>query len=326
MFETTLPQVKIMNVGRTDIISESSRKLVKGLSARDTLIPTVYYYDDRGSEIFQELCLEESYYLPMAELQILMENSSSIAEMIGNKKVIELGCGDCHKSIVLLQRMMELHGRCKFIPIDVSDYIIEQACRIITKKIPGIDIDAIRGTYEEAITYLGNKYALGSIYIFLGSTMAQFNNEMISEFIELIRKSAKPGDLFLVGFDLFKSVEILRAPYNTDSAVRHQLNALHNINKIYNGNFDPNTIQCEGRWNNDMKRIEMTLTFTRDQDINLKKLNFRKFFKMGDEIMTHIMRKMEKNTIIHIFMDNNMKCKKTWLNERYQFCMFLFEF
>ena len=308
-----------------NFLQESIPDLLTGLSKRENLVPTAYYYDDAGSIIFTKLCEEPSYYLPRAEKEILEKNNLSIVKFFDGVSIVELGSGDCHKTKVLLKEASKHYETLRYYPIDVNDYILEKAGNMLRTEIPNIHIEALLGRYEDAVKYLA-KNKEPKIFLFLGSTMAQFSDEMIESFLDMLRGAAKKGDGFLVGFDLHKKPEILSEPYNTPIAHEHQWNALEHINRIFDGNFDTKSIFSEGRWNRAKSRIEMTLTFLEKQDVELKKLNFKKTFQKGEETITHIMRKLEVKTITNIFKQHNMLLEKIWIHEEYQYGLFLFRF
>jgi dimethylhistidine N-methyltransferase len=316
----------ITQLREVDLLEAAKEDLKAGLKNKFALVPTLYFYDDLGSKIFRELCAEPSYYLPRAELRILENYSSEISKKIGNRPIIELGCGDCHKSAVLLNEMMIVHNACQFIPVDVSLSVLEEAAKSLKTRIQGIQISAVNGTYFDAFEHLYASASSPCAFVFLGSTMAQFTDEMIADFLSNTRKVARRGDLFLVGFDLHKSAEILKAPYNSASARNHQLNGLRHINRLFDGNIDVDGIRSEAIWNERKHRIEMTLKFTEKQNINLKKIKFKRCFQQGETTLTHIMRKMTADEIVEIFRLNNMRSCETWFDERNKFGVFLFEF
>jgi L-histidine Nalpha-methyltransferase len=309
----------------TDLMGQYALELVAGLSDPETLVPTAYYYDDEGSRLFERLCEEPSYYLPSTETRILRHHALEMATAIGNRIIVELGSGNSTKTLLLLSAMEKLYGSVVYVPIDVNRAAIEKGATRILQSLGNVKISGFVAAYDNAIRSVA-EYNGEKLFLFLGSTMAQFTDERVSSFLDMLRGAAHRGDRFLVGFDLFKDPEVLAKPYNTPVADLHQLNALNVINRKFDGNFDTARMSCCGRWNAKEMRIEMVLTFNAEQHIRLNRLNFAKTYPAGYETKTHIMRKMRPDMVEALICARGLTLERTWRDSQFDYGLFLFRF
>jgi L-histidine Nalpha-methyltransferase len=326
IFPTESRKFSLLDLGTTNLIETNVPELKMGLSHKEHLVPTIYFYDDIGSKLFEKKCnTEPSYYLPRVETALLTKYSSEIVDKLSNRTLVELGSGNSAKTEILLNSFSTTHRNVRYCPIDINRSFIEKGGCHLIEKFPNLQIEGIAGTYNEAVSLLAGRDE-PMAFMFLGSSMAQFTDDGIAEFVEMLRMCAKPGDTFLVAFDLYKDPEILAAPYNKPIACEYQRNGLTVINRLFDGNFAPEAITPIGRWNHEKSRIEMTLQFLEEQSVTLKTINFHKKYEKGEETITQIMRKMRPDAIISIFKQNGLSLDTVWRHSEIDYGLFLFKF
>ncbi len=313
----------IAMVEEVDLFKKYETQLIRSLSRPNELIPTVYYYDDEGSRIFTQLCEDPAYYLTRTETKLLSDNAMDIARLAGDRHIIEFGSGNARKTRLLLQACGTVCGDVTYSPIDVNRSIIEDGAQDLLSSVSNLEVRGVVAAYEEGAR-AARDAERDNLFLFLGSTMAQFIDEDVHKFLDMLKTAARPGDKFLVAFDLYKDPEKLVAGYNAEPAARHQLNALKVINRQYEGDFDASSIRSYATWNADEYRVEMFYEFVEPQQVAVKKLGFEKYFPAGYVTSTHIMRKMTPQLVVRLIESAGLRLDRTWRDRDTDYGLFLF--
>ncbi|WP_373495936.1 L-histidine N(alpha)-methyltransferase, partial [Aquiflexum sp.] len=215
-------------------------------------LPSKYFYDEKGSRIFQEIMHMEEYYLPRCELEILNEKSRQIANEIYHKEfdIIELGAGDGSKTLIFLEEVLKSDKKPTYIPMDISSDILEVNRRYIKAKLPELIVEPVAGDY----LYTLKSLALNSkprLVMFMGSNIGNFPGEKALEFIRLVNAYLNLGDYFLMGVDLKKNPQVIRDAYNDKGGVtrRFNLNLLERINRELGADFNIQAFEHYGVYN-----------------------------------------------------------------------------
>uniref|UniRef100_UPI0035935CDD L-histidine N(alpha)-methyltransferase n=1 Tax=Aquiflexum sp. TaxID=1872584 RepID=UPI0035935CDD len=215
-------------------------------------LPSKYFYDDKGSRIFQEIMRMEEYYLPKCEMEILNEQSQQISNEISHKEfdIIELGAGDGSKTSIFLKAVLEAGKKITYIPMDISSDILEINRNYIKELLPDLPFEPLAGDYLQTIKTLASK-SKPRLVMFMGSNIGNFPGEKAIEFIQFVNDYLNPGDFFLMGVDLKKNPRVIRAAYNDKGGVtkRFNLNLLERINRELGGDFDLNAFEHYGMYN-----------------------------------------------------------------------------
>lgn len=269
--------MKISNLLENDArkgISTFAEDILKGLSARRKAISAKYFYDDKGSEIFQKITQADDYYLTRKEYSILSDIQSLLPKKLGLQSIniIELGVGDGHKSRLLIDGFLKDSYAVQYYPIDISERAMELLESNIQER-PGLKVEGVVADYFEGLKYLSRKTKERQLVLFLGSNIGNFDRGFSLEFLGSLRDSLKKGDYALIGFDLKKDIHVLSKAYNDGEGYTEQfnLNLLRRINRELDANFDLSAFQHHGFYNPREGTMESYLVSTRDQDVYLGK-------------------------------------------------------
>jgi dimethylhistidine N-methyltransferase len=258
--------------------------VVDGLSAPQKTLPCRYLYDERGSELFEQITALPEYYPTRTETAILEAHVAEIAGGSGSGEVlVEFGSGSSRKTEILLEAMPDLVA---YVPIDVSVSALEEARRRLIARFPELDIRPIHGDFSEGPTLPADLRFSCKIGFFPGSTIGNLDRVEACALLEGFRKILSPRGRLVVGVDLLKSEETLRLAYDDPAGVTgaFNLNVLVRINRAFGQAFALDDFRHEARFNRREGRIEMHLVSTRDQNIELLGRTFN--FRDGETIHT----------------------------------------
>jgi len=226
--------------------------VIWGLSDPQKHLPSKYFYDEKGSRIFQEIMRMEEYYLPACEMEILNQQSQKIAAQVSHEEfdVIELGAGDGSKTLIFLEAAVSIGKKISYIPMDISEDILKVNRQHILEKLPDLPVELLPGDYFSTIRAIESR-PKPRLVLFMGSNIGNFPGEKAIEFIRFVNDYLNPGDYFLMGVDLKKNPHVIRAAYNDkgDVTKRFNLNLLERINRELGGDFKLENFEHYGVYN-----------------------------------------------------------------------------
>jgi dimethylhistidine N-methyltransferase len=271
------------------------QEVIQGLTQQPKMLPPQYFYDDRGSQLFEQICELPEYYLTRTETSILQGCAAAIAELTGVCELVELGSGSSTKTRLLLNAYQALGYPLHYIPIDISAGMLQDSAYQLLTDYPTLQIHGLVGTYEQALQHLSNPHLPKRLIFFLGSSLGNLNPAECEQFFHQIRTALQPGEYFLLGVDLHKSTELLEAAYNDRQGVTAEfnLNMLRHLNQRFQGNFDLTQFEHWSFYNQSLHQIEMHLRSLRSQTVELTALNVKVFLESGETIRTEISRKFD---------------------------------
>ncbi len=260
--------------------------VVSGLSKKDKTLPCKFFYDERGSDLFDRICKLEEYYPTRTEIWILEERLSEIIEYIGRRAhLIELGSGASVKIRTLLEGLPDL---VQYTAVDISRRFLLQSVEALAIDYPDLDVAAVCADYTKTfeIPPPKNGKSLRDIAFFPGSTIGNFTTVEAEAFLRRLRGVMGPGGGLLVGVDLRKDPDTLRAAYNDEGGVTaaFNLNLLVRINRELGADFDVASFRHRAIYLEDAGRIEMHLVSEKEQTVSISGRTFE--FKMGEHIHT----------------------------------------
>jgi L-histidine N-alpha-methyltransferase len=265
-----------------------------GLTAEAKWLPPVYFYDDRGSALFDEITRLEEYYPTRAERGLLQAHAPEIATRSGADTLVELGAGTCDKSRVLLDAFVAAGTLRLYIPLDVSDTTLGTAATALADEYPGLVVHAVVGDFDHHIV----RIPIGGrrMVAFLGSTIGNFYPDHRRRFLFDLDCTMTHGDSFLLGTDLIKDEKKLIAAYDDAAGVTAEFNrnVLHVLNRELRADFDPQRFQHVALWNEEDHRIEMRLRSLDDQQIRIADLDLEVSFAAGEDLLTEISTKFTR--------------------------------
>lgn len=222
--------------------SEIVQELDSGLSSTPKRLSSKYFYDDKGSKIFQEIMAMPEYYLTRKEHEILSEQSGAIYAQLdvkGTLDVIELGAGDGSKTKLLLKQFMALGADLRYIPLDISQEALNQLKEIVGEALPDLDIRPLAGDYFKVLNEI-EQSDRQRLFLFLGSNIGNFIPPSNEEFIKFIGQFMRSGDRLMIGVDLVKDPRVIQNAYDDSHGItrRFNLNLLERLNREAGTDFD----------------------------------------------------------------------------------------
>jgi dimethylhistidine N-methyltransferase len=303
----------------------TGQDIIQGLNQTPKSLPPKYFYDDRGSELFEQICELPEYYPTRTETWILQEYADEIAQITGACELVELGSGSSSKTRLLLDAYQTRTDYSKYVPIDVSGGILKTSVLKLHKEYPSLHIQGLVGTYEQALIQLEPTLCPSRMIFFLGSSLGNFTPQQCELFFQTISNSLETGDYFLLGIDLQKSKEILEPAYNDSQGITaaFNLNMLSHLNWRFQGNFDLDLFNHRAIYNQSKAQIEMYLNCNANHTVQLESLNLTVSFKVGESILTEISRKFDLETMGYELETQGLKTVKVWTDSKQWFGLIL---
>ena len=246
-------------------------EISNSLSSNQKSINPKFFYDEKGSHLFEKICTLPEYYLTNTEISILNQLDDKISSYLdGDYRLVELGSGSSTKTRILIQILERLQTYVEYVPIDISR-ILKTSSRILQNDFKRLHITGIIDEYESGLKFLKNYDTKKNLIIFLGSSFGNFDLEDGSKFLSKMNSVMKKDDLFLIGLDLVKDKKILEYAYNDSEGITAQfnLNVLSRINSELGGNFDLQKFRHHAVYNEEQNKIEMYLRSLYRQTIDL---------------------------------------------------------
>jgi dimethylhistidine N-methyltransferase len=302
-------------------VLERDEEVVKGLSQVPKTLPPRYFYDDRGSELFEQICGLPEYYPTRTEALILQQCASTIAKMTGPCELVELGSGSSTKTRILLDAYAALGYPLHYLPIDVSAGILEESALQLLKSYPTLQVHGVVSTFDLALEKLAPSPLPTRMLCFLGSTLGNLNPQECDQFFTQTVDALETGEYFLLGVDLQKPKAILEAAYNDSQGVTaaFNLNMLSHLNRKFVGNFNLAQFRHRAFYNESLQQIEMHLESLIDQVVYLKALDLKVTFDAGETILTEISRKFDVENIQKDLAAKGLIPLKTWTDPNHWF-------
>ncbi|MGE2834061.1 L-histidine N(alpha)-methyltransferase [Mycobacterium sp. SMC-4] len=292
------PTSTLTNHLAADAAATALRRDVRaGLAAQPKSLPPKWFYDDVGSDLFDQITRLPEYYPTRAEAQILRTHAGDIAAACAADTLVELGSGTSEKTRMLLDALRDRGSLRRFIPFDVDAGILQSASEAIEREYPGIEIAAVCGDFEQ---HLSEIPAHGRRLIaFLGSTIGNLTAGPRADFLAAVADLMGPGDAFLLGTDLVKDTERLVRAYDDTAGVtaRFNRNVLAVINRQLGADFDLDAFDHVAKWNDAEERIEMWLKSARAQQVRIDALDMDVKFDAGEEMLTEVSCKFRKSGV-----------------------------
>jgi L-histidine N-alpha-methyltransferase len=232
----------------------------RGLTASQKSLPSKYFYDARGSDLFEQITELPEYYQTRTELEILRSIADPLAADVPFSDVVELGSGSSKKTRTLLDAL-ERHGSLRrFIPLDVSEEMLRQSAAALLDRYPGLRVHGVVGDFLKHLDAVPDAEGR-RLVIFLGSTIGNLFKEERIDFLRNVRTLLQPGDGLLLGVDLVKDAATLEAAYNDAAGVTAEFNrnVLRVVNAGLRADFVPGAYRHYAPYNAGEQRIEMYL-------------------------------------------------------------------
>jgi L-histidine N-alpha-methyltransferase len=309
-------------LGPDDIARALAADVRTGLTATVKELPPKWFYDERGSELFDEITRLDEYYPTRAERSILVERASDIARRAGADTLVELGSGTSAKTRILLEALADAGTLERFIPFDVSATTLEQAAATLAADF-GIAVHAIVGDFEHHL----DKIPTGGrrLVAFLGGTIGNLAPAARAQFLAEIATSLGPDEALLLGTDLVKDTSRLVAAYDDAAGVTAAFNrnVLHVINRELDADFVPERFAHVARWNAQERWIEMHLRADEHQTVTIARLGLTAEFAAGEAMRTEISAKFVREQVANELDVVGLKLTDWWTDANGDFALSL---
>ena len=313
---------KIENISFNQNIN-NEEKIISLLKNKKKSLPTQYLYDDLGSKLFEEICETEEYYLTRTEKQILELNASDIVNEVLPSEIFEFGSGSSKKTKTLIAKVLKRNKKLTYFSFDISIKALKMSYNELNKISKSLHVQLIKGDFNNDIKRI-KKSKKNRLYLFLGSTLGNFNNKIAINFLDNIANLMNKEDSFLLGVDKVKDEKIINSAYNDSKGITKKFNKniLNVINKEYKLNFNEKNFLHNAKFNSEKSQIEMYLESTVDHSVKLpndENLNIEK----GEKILTEISRKFSEKTLRDLFNKANLEIKKSYTDNKKYFSLYL---
>ena len=296
-----------------------------GLWQTPPSLPARWFYDERGSRLFDEITRLPEYYPTRRETEILREQSLKIVQLTGATTLLELGSGTSTKTRLLLEAFSNGGRSFHFVPIDVSATVLAEAAEIIARDFPAVAVHPLAADFNEPFGSLPGRPG-ERLVIFLGGTIGNFDDRERDAFLTRIRSGLAPGDHFLLGADLVKSPSRLVAAYDDSAGVTAEFN--RNLIEVLRTELDAEGLYVDdfqhvARWNPVKQRIEMWLRARRDVAAHFRALNRDWKLAAGAEMLTEISVKFLIPELQRELREHALEPVQTWTDQGGDFSLTL---
>ena len=284
----------------------------EGLSSPFKEIPPKYFYDERGSKLFEAITDLPEYYPTRAERAILDARADDIVAAAEPTTLIELGSGAAAKTRVLMDAMREAGSLETYIPVDISEEITRRVAEELVAEYGDLRVHGIVSDYETHLERVPREE--GALIAFLGGTIGNFRPGPRRSFLARIASLMYPGDRFLLGTDLVKDVAVLEAAYNDSAGVTAEFNknVLHVLNRELGADFDPECFEHVAFFDAENEWVDIRLRSLAEQFIDLTGLDMRTHFARNEEMRTEISTKFTRERLEASYADAGLEIVEWW--------------
>jgi L-histidine N-alpha-methyltransferase len=306
-----------------DVQRQMRQDALVGLQASEKSIPPVWFYDERGSRLFEEITQLPEYYPTRAERALLEEHAASIAELSKADTLVELGAGSCEKTRVLLSALERAGTLTRYVPFDVSDDFLRGAATALSEEYAALDIHLVIGDFHHHLTEIPTDGR--RMVAFLGGTIGNLNPAQRARFLFDLNCTMASDDSLLLGADLVKDRGRLVSAYDDAAGVTADFNrnVLHVLNEQLGGDFDPERFRHVALWNEDEQWIEMRLRAQEPTEVFLSGAGITVRFDEGEELLTEISAKFTPEQIEQELSEAGFVVEGVWGADEGEFLLAL---
>jgi L-histidine N-alpha-methyltransferase len=276
-------------------------EVAAGLAAPQKELPPKYFYDHRGSELFEEITRLPEYYPTRTERSLLESWMPTLISELGTRTLVELGAGSAEKSRIILSAMRAAGTAGLYVPIDVSASFLDQTASRLRREYPGLRVEPAVADISEEFD-LSRAVPHPALYAFLGGTIGNFYPTAAIRLLRRVRSAMHPADRFLMGVDLRKDVRLIEAAYNDSQEVTAEFNRnmLLVLNHELGANFDPDAFEHLAFYEPVNHRIEMHLVSKVEHEVRVPGIGLVAF-RQGESLRTEISCKHDRRSVGDLF-------------------------
>ena len=296
---------------RKDMLAD----VIRGLTADEKWLSSMYFYDERGSQLFDEICELPEYYPTRTELAIMDANIGEMCDLLGPRcMLVEFGSGSSMKTRTLLENMDDLAA---YVPVEISREHLLNSAQQLHEQFPGIEVLPVCADFTQDFALPAAAHPpLRTVVYFPGSTIGNFDPDDALDLLGRMAKLAGSGGGVLIGVDLEKDAAILERAYNDAAGVTAQfnLNILERFNRELRADFDLDGFRHKAIWNPERHRIEMHLESLREQSVKIRDHVIP--FRQGETIHTESSYKFTLPRFADLAAQAGLTVEHVWTDDR----------
>jgi L-histidine N-alpha-methyltransferase len=296
-----------------------------GLTASPKWLPPKWFYDSRGSELFEEITRLPEYYPTRAEREILVARAAEVAALTGAGTLVELGSGSSEKTRLLLDALRGQGTLTSFVPLDVSAAALSDAVAVLTGDYPGLRIQGVVGDFNRHLKLLPGSDS--RLVAFLGGTIGNLLPDGRARFLAELRSTLEPGEWLLLGADLVKDPAVLVQAYDDAAGVTAEFNrnVLRVLNRQLGADFAVDAFRHVALWDPEQEWIEMRLRASRPMAVRLPALDLTVTFGEGEELRTEVSAKFRRDGLTGELAGAGFEVRRWWTDAARRFSLSLAE-
>lgn len=319
-----------MTTKTTTITSAFSQEVTEGLTSFPKFLSSKYIYDKKGDKLFQDIMAMPTYYLTDCEFEIFETHKEAIAQSFTDSKgfdLIELGAGDGKKTKVLLKHLIERGDTFSYLPIDISQNVLDGLKESVEREIPEIIIKPQQGTYFEVLEDVAGYNERKKVIMVLGSNIGNLLHPQAIDFLTNIKNAMTAGDLLYMGFDQKKNPQTILDAYNDPEGVTEAFNKnlLHRINNEMDADFNPDNFKHWEVYDPETGTAKSYLVSTKDQSVSIKTLGLKVDFTAWETIHTEISQKYDDTIVEWLASESGLEIINEFSDSKAYYKNYLFK-
>ena len=315
-----------MHSSSTPELTHFAEDVLNGLSSTPKSLSSKYFYDERGSRLFQEIMKLPEYYLTGCEYEIFSTQTEAIFSAFANGDnafdLIELGAGDGTKTAVLVNHFLKQNAEISYYPIDISQEALDALTEKFTAEFPGLAMSTLYGDYFRILESIKNSSGRRKVLLFLGSNIGNFNRAQAVDFFLQLRAVMNENDLLFIGFDLQKDPHVIANAYDDAAGVTaaFNLNLLRRINRELGGNFDLNQFTHYANYRPIEGSARSFLVSRERQTVHIDALKRDFEFEQWEAVFMEISQKYSLKMIAELAAESGFEIKQNFFDGKIYYC------
>ena len=311
------------------MIEQFAKNVDQGLSKSEKTLPSKYFYDKNGDELFIEIMNMPEYYLTRCEMEIFTTQADELVDSFQADKnqyfeLIELGAGDGSKTRKLLEALSNKGYQFDYLPVDISQNSLDLLQASLQQHLPQVSVVPKHGDYFEMLGSVKDSHH-PKIVLFLGSNIGNMTDSVASDFLYQLGANLSQNDKLLLGTDLIKSADIVLPAYNDKTGVTHSfnINLLHRMNTELGANFDLDGFSHAPEYNENEGIAKSYLLSSKEQWVEIAATGKTYHFRAGEKIHTEISRKYNDDVLAKILAKTDFTVNSKFTDKKNYFANYL---
>ncbi|MFK7812132.1 MAG: L-histidine N(alpha)-methyltransferase [Maribacter sp.] len=311
--------------------SQFEEEVHNGLTDYPKHLSSKYFYDEKGDQLFQDIMNMPEYYLTDAEFDIFSTHTNEITQLFSKASesfnLIELGAGDGKKTKILLQKLIDNKVDLNYLPIDISQNVLNQLSNSLKNEIPEVTVKTQQGTYFEALKNIASLTDDKKVILFLGSNIGNLLHPQAIEFLTQVQELMRKEDLFFVGFDMKKNPKTILDAYNDQTGITAAFNKniLARINSELGGDFDLDKFLHWEVYDPETGTAKSYLVSKEQQSVSIEKLSLKIDFVPWESIHTEISQKYDDKTVEWLAEKSGLQLDSQFTDSKKQYKNYVFK-